>query len=164
MKDKNYGGNLKNTKDELALSFSFLIIGLYFVFIPKFFGNEFITRTVSIIVILIGILGLTIELNKIIEKHKIIGFDDFGVGLILVIITQLLHYYFLYIWLNVLFSFILLLGIFGLVRGLITIIGNMSINKPSIKNMLIKALIIISQIIAFIAALLQSMQILKIVK
>lgn len=163
MKEVSYEERMKSIKGGLALGLGFLVVATYLMFTPEYFGNDTITRVVSIIIFLLGIIGLSLELNKLVGEHKKIGFDDFGLGLTLVIIWAILHYYFPQTWVNIILFFLLLLAVYGMLLGFINIIHSIIIDTSSIRKKTVKALVVLAQIVAFIGALLQSMQILKLI-
>jgi hypothetical protein len=150
-------------KSGLALSIAFLIMSVFVYFNPSYLGNATISVIVSVILGGIGVAGLSVELDKLGGKDSSFGISNLGIGLLIGSVWALLYYYFPLWWLNIITSFILLLSLYAISLGLINTFEIIFTKSASIKIGLIKIVIAIAQIVAFTAALLQVMQILKIV-
>lgn len=105
----------------LALAGACIIILIFLSFNLDYLGNVLISRIASIIIGIIGIIGMTIELSKLIEK-KINGITDFGVGITLLVIWWSIYYYFNHPICNFLILFLLLLGCYGCLIGIAKIL------------------------------------------
>lgn len=105
----------------LALVLAFLSIGLFLLLFPSYFGNKLAATVIRWIFILIGIIGLMVELSKT-KSTNIKGFDDFIIGVVLVGVWIALFICINIWWINVISFFIFLIGLFGLYQGLIEII------------------------------------------
>lgn len=155
-------GNVKKEKREkskaediiegISLSIVFIAIGIALYFLPTFFLNEIFTAIVSIISLIIGIIGLSIELSKMSEKS--IGRDDFGVGLGFLIAWAAIYFYVPFKWVNFVSVFILFFGLYGFTSGLIKMVYGFFKEGDSKSRILIKFLLIILQLIGFISAVL----------
>ncbi len=115
-----------------------------------------ISRIASIIIGIIGIIGMTIELSKLIEK-KINGITDFGVGITLLVIWGSTYYYFNHPICNFLILFLLLLGCYGCLIGIDKILE--SIKTATIPWTFKQIGIMIANCAVFLLTVLQIIQI-----
>ena len=100
---------------------SFLSVGVFLLLFPSYFGNKLAATIIRWIFIIIGIIGLTLELSKT-KSSTIKGFDNFIIGVALVGVWTALLVYIDIWWINVISFFIFLIGSYVLYRGLIEII------------------------------------------
>lgn len=71
----------------LALGFSFILAGVILIIFPNYFGNDSVTLWVRIAFIVVGVLGLIVEMKK---ESKIKGYDDLSTGIFLMFIWLIL--------------------------------------------------------------------------
>lgn len=154
----------KSIKNGIALAMSFIIVAIFLYANPLYFFYSIVSKILSVLFLLIGIIGLGTELNKLNGENKKIGFDDLGVGLSLIILWAIMHYYCNNIFINILLIVILLFSSYGIVLGIINISHNLIKGENSFSKKILKLCIAIAQVTAFVGALLQIMQILKILK
>ncbi|MGF9740072.1 hypothetical protein ABEX38_21930 [Priestia megaterium] len=118
----------KDSKDDVAfgigLAFAFICLAIYFYFTPKYLGNDVASLILSGILMIIGIVALGLELNKLNNGEKSLGLDNLGIGVGLFIVWALLHYYFPMIWVNWVLIPVLFLGVAAMGIGIATLIEN----------------------------------------
>lgn len=150
----------KNIKEGIALALSCLAISVFLYLTPAYFKIHIITKLTSIIFGIVGIIGLSIELNKLTSNEKKIGLDNLGIGLGLGTIWVIIYYYYPIWWVNLLTFPLLFLASYGIIIGLIGILNNIFTSEQSIKTtLLVKLPVAIAQICGFILTVLQLMQI-----
>ncbi|QFT91163.1 hypothetical protein FIU87_21155 [Bacillus sp. THAF10] len=154
-----------NKKDDvpfgIGLSFSFIFLAIFIYMYPEYLGGSTVTIIFSSICILIGVMGLGIELNKLNER-KNSGFDNLGIGLGLLFLWAILHYFFPYLLVNWLILIILFFAIIGIMSGLANLISNIMTAKTK-KKLLVEIPIIITQLGATIIAIYKILVELKLI-
>lgn len=116
--------------------------------------------SLTILFLLIGIIGLGIELNKLGDQTVKLGFDDLGIGSALLIVWATIYYFFPIWWVNLITIILLFFGVYGTTVGAIKIMRNLFLSK---KGFLVKLPIVIVQFAAFIAAIFTILSILNII-
>lgn len=133
--------------DGLTLGFAFIAIGIFLLLIPDYFGIKIVGQIVRWIFIIIGALGLFVELGKLKPISTIKGFDDLWMGIILLAVWSAV---FLltkkWIW-RALGFVLLILGTYGSCRGVLKIIYSVVRNRRSGSE---KKGIIVSDIVVFL--------------
>jgi hypothetical protein len=105
----------------LAIVFAFISVGIFLLLFPDYFGSKVASGIVRWIFISIGMIGLMVELSKN-KKGNIKGFDNFFIGAVLVGVWTVLFLFINVWWVNIISFFFLLIGLYGLYKGLIEII------------------------------------------
>ena len=154
---------LGKIKNGISISTAFIIVAAFIYFNPNYLGNRIISVILSIALGGFGVAGLSIELNKIAGKGQGIGLDNLGVGLLFGGMWAVIYYYFPIWWVNILTLVLLLVAANTFILGLINLIENILITNLSIKITIVKVVISVVQLVAFAAAFLQVLQILKFV-
>ena len=108
---------------------------------------------------LIAIIGLGIELNRMGEQTVKLGFDDLGIGLVLGIVWLVIYYLVPIWWVNLITIVLLFFSVYGISVGTIKILRNLFLSK---KEFLVKLPIVIFQLTAFVAAIVTILNIFKI--
>ena len=134
--------NSKRRQDDsesgIAAAIMFFTVSIILHFNPTYFG--LLTKAVSIGFIVVGFMGLGLELNKIAtrrprisrtvgEKHGV--FDNIGIGIGLLIIWLALGHYHRFIIVSILVSPLLLFGVYGTILGLVNAVVIMSRKSDS---------------------------------
>ncbi len=115
----------------LALGCAFIFIGLFLLYVPDYFGSRVVGQIIRWIFIAIGLFGLFAEFSKLKPISNIKGFDDLWVGVILLAVW-LAIFLITRNWIfNTLGFFLLIFGIFGSFKGLITIIYSIHQNRKN---------------------------------
>ena len=115
-----------------AIGLSFLAIGLILQFLPGYFGNEQVTNVVKIVFVVIGALGMCIELGK--KKSEVKGLDNFLLGILFGGLWWFLYYKFDYWILNIATFVLLILGAYAFFLGLQQILYSMIGRKQGDKT------------------------------
>lgn len=151
-------------KEGTALATSFLAVSVFLYITPDYFKIHNITKIVSIVFGIIGVIGLSLELNKLNSNSKKLGLDNLGVGLGLGSIWALIYYYYPIWWVNILTFPLLILTLYGIILGIIEVISAILTKEKSIKTtFLVKLPVAIAQVAGFILTVLQLLQIVKII-
>lgn len=160
-------------KAGLALIFTFLAVGVFLYLSPGYFGNAIATRIVSAVLAIIGLLGLSFELNRLSGKKGISGVDDLGVGLGLILAWVVIYHFSPgWWWVNAVLLLLLLVPAFGTTQGTIKIIGSLLSRLPSsagqsvgssLSSLVVKLFLALAQVAAFVLVLLQLAQIFKVI-
>ncbi len=184
-----------STSSGIALSLTAFVIAIFLYFQPNYFGV--MTNGAAVALIVLGIMGLGLELEKISsgQRGNLTGepkgsgiFDNLGIGLGFLVVWATVYYYFPLTWINVITSPMLLFSVYGINLGILNWLFAILPSEPvsekradekGVKayptsidgskthnpwSMATKIAVIISGVTAFIASLLQILQILKIVK
>lgn len=99
-----------------AIGLSFLSIGLILQFLPDYFGNAWVTNTIKIIFIIIGALGMCLELGK--RKSEVKGLDNFLLGILFCGLWWFIHYKFDFWIINIAIFVLLFFGAYAFFLGL----------------------------------------------
>ena len=117
--------------DGLTLGVSFVVVGLFLLFVPDYFGSKLAGQIVRWIFICFGVLGLLVEFGKLKPISDIKGFDDLWVGiLILAVWVALFLLTQHWLW-NIVGFLCLVLGVYGSLRGLFRIIYSIRLNRKN---------------------------------
>ena len=98
-----------------AIGLSFLSIGLILQFLTGYFGNKQVTNVVKIVFVVIGALGMCIELGK--KKSDVKGLDNLLLGILFVGLWWLLYYKFNLWIINIAIFVLLILGAYAFFLG-----------------------------------------------
>lgn len=143
---------IKQFLDGINVSATLITFGIILYFLPNFFIYETLTSIVSIFSIIIGIMGLSIELSK--KNGEGLGLSDLGVGLGLLILWVFIYYYFPYIWINFLSFILLLIGLYGSIGGFLKLCYGILAKGKSKSNVVLNLLVVLIQVIGFISAVI----------
>ena len=149
-KEKREKSKAEDIIEGISISIVFIVIGIALFFLPTFFKNEIFTTIVGVISLVIGIIGLSLELSKMSEKS--IGLDDFGVGLGMLIVWAAIYFYVPFKWMNFISIFILFFGLYGFISGIVKMVYGFFQANDSKSEIFIKVILIIIQLIGFISA------------
>ena len=98
-----------------AIGLSFLSIGLILQFLTGYFGNKQVTNVVKIVFVVIGALGMCIELGK--KKSDVKGLDNLLLGILFVGLWWFLYYKFNLWIINIAIFVLLILGAYAFFLG-----------------------------------------------
>lgn len=115
-----------------AIGLSFLSIGFILQFLPEYFGNAWVTNTIKIVFIIIGALGMCLELGK--KKSEIKGLDNFLLGILFGGLWWFLYYKFDYWMLNIAIFVLLIIGVYAFFLGFQQILYSMIGRKQGDKT------------------------------
>jgi hypothetical protein len=148
----------KSLLDGLPVVISLITLSVFLYVRPEYLGYKTVSMIISIIVVIIGFIGLSIELNKIGE-----GVSDFIIGLIFLIIWGTVYHFYSVVWLNAIMLFFMVFGIYGTSKGLIKMLFGI-LSNPSQGDKKKRLIILIIQLIGFGATILQYLTSFKIMK
>jgi len=139
-----------------ALGISFVLLALFVIWF-KVFSNTIAESITAIFFLLFGIVGTMSEIEKI-RKDDIKGIGDAMVGLFLTTPTLFGIIKTNIIWLRVILLAFLLVGMYGLMRGIFEIIYSLKLVKRENKNKkieIMQIIVTITQVIALVVVVLQ---------
>ena len=139
----------------VALIIAFVVMGIFLQFNSDFFGGG--TNGVRITFITIGVIGLIVELSRIISKSKVKGIGDIGLGVFLLLISYTIHNFLSFFGVNIVVFLLSLISIFGLSKGLLEMIYSIYlISKNSKKKELyFNTVKVITQLLALVLVIIQ---------
>lgn len=117
--------------DGLTLGFAFIIVGLFLLLVPNYFGNELVGQIVRWIFIVIGALGLLVELSKSKPISEIKGFDSLWVGVLFLAGWAALFFLVKDSLWSVAGFFCLIFGTYGVLQGVFQIIYSIRLNQKN---------------------------------
>lgn len=120
--------------DGLALGFSFIFVGLFLLLVPDYFGNKIAGQIVRWIFVVIGGLGLLVELQKSKPVANIKGFDDLWSGVFLISGWAVIFFIVKNSLWNIAGLFFLIFGLYGACRGSARIIYSVWLNRKKKVN------------------------------
>ncbi len=165
-----------DVRSGISIAVTFFIISIFLYFQPLYFGNA--TKVISVILVVLGVMLFGVQLNNITSRDIEIAnqekgrgiFDKIGVGLGFFIVWAVLYRYYPLVWVNALISLLLLVGLFGINLGLVSLLflrkptsnpNNLDGKNPW--SFSVKIVTAISGIIGFIASLMQILQFFKVI-
>ena len=104
----------------ICISEAFIFILGFLYLNPDYLGNSVVNGMISTLSGIIGIVGLTVELSKLMKK--IDGLIDLGSGCFFIVIWQVIYDNWNYAFLNFLILFFLFFGVYGILNGVAKII------------------------------------------
>lgn len=143
--------SLDSISSGIGLSFAFIVTAIFIYFKQDYLGSVVTSIIISSSMMVFGIMGLGMELNKL-NNEKKFGFDELGIGLGLIILWAILHYFFPVIWLNWVLLFVLLVGFYGIGVGIFKIVQNI-VGSSSRRQLAIKIPVVIVQVAATAATI-----------
>ena len=139
-----------------ALGISFVLLaGLIYYF--DIFHWIIVDRIIAIILLIIGICGTCIEIGRI-NVEKIKGKDDLLLGLLFTIPALFLIFKYDQIVLNIICFWVLLLSLFGTIKGIIEVLYSLRIQRRKSQNKKIEILrfiTVITEVLALAVAAFQ---------
>lgn len=135
-----------------ALGIACVLCAIFICFF-NVFHNELINKVSVIILLLFGICGTAVELDRIKELK---GISDIILGVVFVIVTIFLIIKFDLIILNIIAFFFLIFGNFGLIQGLIKVAYSMYLQSRNNKKLaILKLITVLTEILALAVAGIQ---------
>ena len=104
----------------ICISEAFIFILGFLYLNPDYLGNRVVNGMISTLSGIIGIVGLTVELSKLMKK--IDGLIDLGSGCFFIVIWQVIYDNWNYAFLNFLILFFLFFGVYVILNGVAKII------------------------------------------
>lgn len=151
--------------DGLTLGWAFIVVGLFLLLVPDYFGNKLAGQIVRWIFIVVGTLGLFVEFGKIKPVSDIKGFDDLWVGILLIAAWAALFFLLQNSLWNIIGFFFLVFGLYGASRGLLRIIYSIHLNrmhKSQSKGSVVSDVIIfLTKVISLAVVVLQFVKVIR---
>lgn len=139
-----------------ALGVAFVAVGL-FVWFAGLLHNRIAESIVTIILLIIGMCGTFLEIEKV--NHKSIkGLDTIGAGVLFFAPSIYVIYKFDNVIANVICLFSVLFGVYGIVRGILEVGYSVKIQLRKTNNKKVEVLKIITgvtEVIALVVVVLQ---------
>lgn len=158
-REKNNKTEAERIIEGVSLWLAFLLVSVYLYITPDYFYYTWITKTTSIFFGVLGVIGLSLELNKLNNNDTKLGLDNLGIGLGIGALWLYLNSVNIYPILNVALLFLLLLSIYGILMGLIGMLVNIFSNSSSWRKVVfVKLPILIAQLCAFVLTALQLLE------
>lgn len=141
-----------------AVVLAFLTSGIFLLLYPNYFGNILATKIIRWIFIVVGALGLMVELSND-KKSKIKGLDEFMIGILFMGIWVSIFIFINNVLMNI-FSFLFFcFGAFGIYQGTIKIIyssiQNINKEEESKRSIFTDILLFLTKVASFILVILQ---------
>lgn len=133
--------------DGLTLAFAFIIVGLFLLLVPDYFGSKLVGQVVRWVFIIIGSLGLLTEFGKLKPISNIKGLDSLWVGALLLGGWAALFFLAESLFLNIVGFILMVIGLYGTLQGLFQIIYSVQISR---KNKTQSSAPIISDLLVFL--------------
>lgn len=171
-KEKKYTFNeaIDNSINNLSVSLTFILIGVLLYFEILKFGNELTSNVIQWCFIIFGVLMIFTGLGKTGDDnpYKIKGFDSLSIGFIFIIIWYFFRNFtfFPFIILSVL---ILIVGVYGFIRGILEILYSLKLKftklkKESILKFTSELILFLAKISSLILTILNILKALNIIK
>lgn len=158
------GETRKKSIEGLALSLSFLITSIILYVVPDFIGHQLITRSIGVVLGIIGVMGFILELSKVSsnsnEEIKNAR-RELGVAIFLGVLIFILLYFFTNWFIHLIVTFLILLSLYGGIKSIITIIVLTDFSK---RKVLHKIPVIVLNMAIFTLTILQLLQIFKVIE
>lgn len=168
-KDIMFSENIDNSIKGFALVVTFIGTGAFMIFHREYLGDTIIAKIIQWAFIIIGIIGLCIEIHNLIQNKKekqIYGISDFVLGVVFMIIWWLMYKNNVA---NIISFIFLVLGLYGTSRGTLemgySFINLNKMGKKIITGNLIKDIVlIISEVLAAVVAIINILQATNLIK
>ena len=134
-----------------------LVIVALFIWFGELLHNRIAETIVTILLMLIGILGTFLEIEKV-NHNEIQGIGDFGMGIVFGSLSIFLIFKYDILVLNVVSLFVLLFGTFAAFSGMLKMGYSIKIQKRKAENKKVEVFKIITgvtEVIAFVVVVLQ---------
>ena len=159
-KDKKivFSEEIDSSINGFALGISFVLLALFVEYF-KIFNNAIVEIVVAIVLLVLGIAGTVTEIGRI-KKDDIRGLDDLMLGIFLAVVSIIVILKIHNVYYNIGLFVILLLGTFGMVKGLLEVLYSLKLRKRKSKNAkveIMKIIVALTEIIALIVAIIQLM-------
>lgn len=149
----------------LALGLTFVATGVVLVLIPDYFGNKIVGNAIRWLFIVVGALGLFVELGKLKPISGIKGFDDFWVGALCLAVWAVFYFLAHHVLANIIGFFFLVIGGYGGVSGVFKIAYSIHLarknNKIKKGNVASDVLVLLTKVASIILVVIQIVQALQ---
>lgn len=144
----------------LWFSFTFTSIVIYLGYLD--IGNDGTSKAVAIIIGIIGVVGLSIEVDKLSGGDSSIGLSNLGIGLLMGVIYLTVEEFTNHWLINIILILVLIFTFYGILLGIFMTFRFMLKSGDSWKKVVfIKLPVIIGQLAAFSLTILQIYQVVR---
>lgn len=153
----------KKLIEGVSLSLSLLMTSIILYFIPDFLGYQLVTRSIGVILGLIGILGFTAELTNMKYSNEEFksALKDLSVAIFLGVLIFILLTIFSNWFTNLLVTTLMLIAFYAVFRSILKMIILTDFTK---RNMIVKLPLVILNLAVFTLTILQLLQIFKVIE
>lgn len=157
-KDKKivFSEEIDSSINGIALGTAFVMLSIFVVYF-KIFNNTIAEKVIAVTLLVFGIAGTLTEIGRI-KKEDIKGLDDLIVGLLLTILSVVIILKFRNATLNIGLFIVLLLGSYGMIRGILEVFYSLKIQRRKSNNVkieIMKSVVAITEFISLIVVILQ---------
>ena len=156
-KDKKivFSEEIDSSINGIALGTAFVMLSIFVVYF-KIFNNTIVEKVIAVILLAFGIAGTLTEIGRI-KKEDIKGVDDLIVGLLLTVFSVVVILKFRNVALNIGLFIVLLLGSYGMIRGILEILYSLKLQRRSnnVKIEIMKIVVAITEFISLIIVILK---------
>lgn len=160
-KDKKivFSEEIDSSINGIALGTAFVMLSIFVVYF-KIFNNTIVEKVIAVILLAFGIAGTLTEIGRI-KKEDIKGVDDLIVGLLLTVFSVVVILKFRNVALNIGLFIVLLLGSYGMIRGILEILYSLKLQRRKSNNVKIEIMKIVVAITEFISLIVVILQLIK---
>ncbi len=157
-KDKKivFSEEIDSSINGIALGTAFVMLSIFVVYF-KIFNNTIAEKVIAVTLLVFGIAGTLTEIGRI-KKEDIKGLDDLIVGLLLTILSVVIILKFRNATLNIGLFIVLLLGSYGMIRGILEVFYSLKIQRRKSNNVkieIMKSVVAITEFVSLIVVILQ---------
>ena len=134
---------------------------LYLLFILRYLILQYSRKFIAVILLGLGIAGTLTEIGRI-KKADMKGLDDLIVGLLLTVVSVVVILKFRNVALNIGLFIVLLLGSYGMIRGILEILYSLKLQRRKSNNVKIEIMKIVVAVTEFISLIVVILQLVKI--
>lgn len=143
----------------IALGTAFVMLSIFVVYF-KIFNNTIAEKFIAVILLELGIAGTLTEIGRI-KKEDIKGLDDLIVGVLLTVVSVVVILKFRNVALNIGLFIVLLLGSYGMIRGILEILYSLKLQRRKSNNVKIEIMKIVVAVTEFISLIVVILQLVK---
>lgn len=139
-----------------ALGISFVLLA-GFVYYFDIFHWIIVDKIIAIILLIVGICGTCIEIGRI-NGEKVKGKDDLFFGLLFTFLALFFIFKYNQIFINIICFMILLLSLFGMIKGVIEVLYSLRVQRRKSQNKKIeifRIIAVITEALALAVAIFQ---------
>ena len=159
-KDKKivFSEEIDSSINGIALGTAFVMLSIFVVYFKIF--NTIAEKFIAVILLELGIAGTLTEIGRI-KKEDIKGLDDLIVGVLLTVVSVVVILKFRNVALNIGLFIVLLLGSYGMIRGILEILYSLKLQRRKSNNVKIEIMKIVVAVTEFISLIVVILQLVK---
>ena len=156
-KEYDFSEEIDSSINGFSVGAAFMFTGL-FIWFTGLFNNRIIEMIVTVLLLIIGIFGTFLEVDKANNHNNIKGFGDLGLGIGMMFLSLVLIFKVNLLITNIIGVLMVLLGLYEIFSGILKILYSLKIQKRKIKNRKVevfKTITGITELIALLVVMLQ---------